>query len=137
MKAEREQAAEQPQRDAAEVERLLRDAVPEPVPYRGDVSWQDRAACVGIDPELFFEQHVGPQVRAACLGCPVRAECLGTALTELGDTPGTWGLWGGTSHRQRQRLQRGARDSGVTRGDTKRRRTAGAVLTDQTPVACC
>lgn len=104
---EREQAA-------ARLIRTLRETVPEPVPYEGDVSWQQRAGCLDLDPELFFARHVGSEVRAACLACPVRAECLGMALA----FPGLrlHGYWGGTTHHERARLRQAGRerDSDVT-----------------------
>jgi WhiB family redox-sensing transcriptional regulator len=39
--------------------------------------WQDRAACVGVDPELFFPPlgHNGAEARAVCGKCPVLLQC--------------------------------------------------------------
>lgn len=105
-KGQRKAEHREQQRRAAEVERLLRESRPVPVPYApgDDLSWQDGAACAGLDTDLFFEPHVGVEVQAACLRCPVRAECLGMALA----FPSTnlWGFWAGTSHQERQRLRR-------------------------------
>jgi WhiB family redox-sensing transcriptional regulator len=90
----------------------------EAVPYRGDVSWQADAACVELDPELFFVEASGvnPEARAACAGCPVQAECLGMALAF--PVWNTFGYWGGTTQRERARLAQEARararDTGVT-----------------------
>ena len=57
---------------------------------RGD-EWADRAACAGMDPRLFnlAEQWEGLSYRvryrdakAVCARCPVRAECLATAIEQ-------------------------------------------------------
>ena len=40
--------------------------------------WQDRSACFGIDPNVFFpisEEEAGPAL-AFCNACGIRAECL-------------------------------------------------------------
>jgi WhiB family redox-sensing transcriptional regulator len=44
--------------------------------------WQDRAACFGVDPDLFFpisEEEAGPAL-AFCGSCRIREECLSWAL---------------------------------------------------------
>lgn len=54
--------------------------------------WTVEAACVSIDPELWFPD-TGPTSRAVlriCATCPVRASCLATAIVDLED-----GIWGG------------------------------------------
>jgi Transcription factor WhiB len=50
------------------------------------------AACHGADPELFFPEPGKPdhQAKAICAVCPVRAECLATALAN-GERYGVWG----------------------------------------------
>jgi WhiB family redox-sensing transcriptional regulator len=66
--------------------------------------WQDRAACFGIDPDVFFpfsEEEAGPAL-AFCLRCPIREECLAWALKN-GER---YGVWGGLTEQQRRRLQR-------------------------------
>ena len=53
--------------------------------------WRDRAACRGVDPELFFPTaESGPvlaeqvaRARAVCAGCAVRPQCLAFALRAL------------------------------------------------------
>ena len=65
--------------------------------------WMVRAACRGLDPDLFFPVR-GEDLRAAkavCATCDVRDECLDYALR----THETCGVWGGTSERQRRRLR--------------------------------
>lgn len=64
--------------------------------------WAKEGACVGMDPDLFFP-HVGlvrREAREACARCPVREECLQHALVNHE----TFGLWGGTSDRQRVKI---------------------------------
>lgn len=57
--------------------------------------WMGRAACAGIDPDVFFppdDRHgwsPGP-ARAICAGCPVRVECL-TAAVDRREPSGIWG----------------------------------------------
>jgi len=64
----------------------------------------DKAACLGLDPNLFFPER-GASVDAAkrvCMSCPVRAECLEFALVEVVKH----GIFGGTSEHERRRLRR-------------------------------
>ena len=54
--------------------------------------WQDRPACWGADPELFFPlpgQSADP-AKAICAGCRVRAACLARARNR-GERYGIWG----------------------------------------------
>lgn len=60
--------------------------------------WRARAACRGLDPELFFPERGVPlaAVRAVCAGCPVVAAC---------DEYGLWekhGVWAGQAERRRK-----------------------------------
>ncbi|MFG1703263.1 WhiB family transcriptional regulator [Nonomuraea sp. M3C6] len=71
------------------------------------LDWTRRAACLDLDPELFFPISMeGPsqsQVERAkhvCGGCPVREPCLEYALT----TRQAYGVWGGTDPAQRREL---------------------------------
>ena len=67
-----------------------------------DRSWQDRANCLGVDPDLFFPER-GASTREAkevCRGCVVRMDCLEYALVN-GEK---FGIWGGMSERERRRL---------------------------------
>lgn len=67
------------------------------------------APCTRTDPELFFPPAGGnPRpAKRVCGTCPelVRLACLRYALK--GDMPG---VWGGTTRKERARMQRGARD---------------------------
>ena len=73
----------------------------------GDVperSWQRKANCMGVDPDLFFPER-GASTREAkevCRGCVVRQDCLEYALTN-GEK---FGIWGGMSERERRRIRR-------------------------------
>ena len=70
----------------------------------GDKRWQERANCLGVDPDLFFPER-GASTREAkevCRGCVVRGECLEFALAN-GEK---FGIWGGMSERERRRIRR-------------------------------
>lgn len=73
-------------------------------------TWQEKALCVGADPEWWFPAHNGPRVRLStpmartsqagqdnlkalriCESCPVKHECAQFAR----DTNQKWGIWGG------------------------------------------
>ena len=69
-----------------------------------DRSWQTRANCMGVDPELFFPER-GASTREAkevCRGCVVREDCLEYAIAN-GEK---FGIWGGMSERERRRVRR-------------------------------
>ena len=71
--------------------------------------WAARAACAGHpDPGLWFARADDPRTGKAlaiCAACPVKAACLGYALS----VPGLHGTWGGTTRTQRTRLRNQAR----------------------------
>lgn len=69
-----------------------------------DADWMAEAACRGVPPEVFFPpmgRNAGKAYNI-CGRCPVRDDCLGYALR--------WriryGIWGGTTERQRRCLNR-------------------------------
>lgn len=67
-------------------------------------SWQTKANCMGVDPDLFFPER-GASTREAkevCRGCVVREDCVEFALAN-GEK---FGIWGGLSERERRRLRR-------------------------------
>jgi WhiB family transcriptional regulator, redox-sensing transcriptional regulator len=69
-----------------------------------DRSWQSRANCMGVDPDLFFPER-GASTREAkevCKGCVVKDECLEYALRNSEK----FGIWGGMSERERRRVRR-------------------------------
>lgn len=65
---------------------------------KGD-HWTLRAACREVDPELFFpatEKDAG-RGKEVCRRCPVRNECLVSAL----ESDERFGIWGGLSEGER------------------------------------
>ena len=72
-----------------------------PLPDRPEPDWEDRAACRGMDPELFYDE-VTPEVIDACSSCDVRASCLLAAL-RTGEVDG---IRGGMSPWHRLKLTR-------------------------------
>lgn len=80
--------------------------------------WQDDAACRNHDSELFFDSdNERGELRARreqaakkiCAACPVRAECL--RFAESG--PEVFGVWGGTTQRERTMRRRRRRRMGA------------------------
>ena len=70
----------------------------------GHDDWTARAACRGLDVELFYSTEE-TDVRAAvkvCRSCPVRGQCLATAVS-AGEM---FGVWGGVAEAQRRRIVR-------------------------------
>lgn len=68
------------------------------------VDWQARAACADVDPEIFFPERGGSSraARAVCARCEVRMQCLEYALKNKEQ----FGIWGGTSERERRRIRK-------------------------------
>ncbi|MGH2767490.1 MAG: WhiB family transcriptional regulator [Actinomycetota bacterium] len=73
-----------------------------------DARWQDRSACKGMDPTLFFGPEHAETVkekrereetaRQVCNVCSVRAECLEYALSARE----AYGIWGGMTELERK-----------------------------------
>lgn len=72
-----------------------------------NAAWQNRAACLGADPGLFFPMDgtSAKPAKAVCAVCPVRAACLDFAL----DNNERHGVWGGLTERQRRPLRKARR----------------------------
>jgi WhiB family redox-sensing transcriptional regulator len=68
------------------------------------VEWQAHARCAEVDPEIFFPERGGSSkaARAVCSQCDVRSQCLEYALNNKEQ----FGIWGGTSERERRRLRK-------------------------------
>ena len=78
--------------------------------------WKESANCAGIEnPDVFFPPRdkvlykvIAAEAKVYCVGddvrkaCPVRAECLLTAIRD----DEQHGIWGGMSHRERNALVR-------------------------------
>ena len=71
------------------------------------MDWSHKAACLVVDPELFFP--ISPEglghaqverAKVVCRDCPVREPCLDYALS----TGQAYGVWGGTDPSQRREL---------------------------------
>lgn len=71
--------------------------------------WFDERNCRDVDTRLFFpmqgENHLSAAAKAVCAGCTVREQCLQFAL----DNEERFGIWGGTSEKQRRRMRRDRR----------------------------
>lgn len=67
------------------------------------VIWQESAACISDDPEIlksFYgetEEEIN-RAKSICASCPVRFECLTTAL----DSEERFGVWGGSDESTRR-----------------------------------
>ena len=72
-------------------------------------SWRKRAACRGIDPEVFYPatDEEAEEAKAICVMCPVRQACLEHALANRERE----GVWGGCTERERRRIIRQRRKS--------------------------
>ena len=74
--------------------------------------WSDAAACRGVEGLLFFSPEVSEskdarlrrerQAKQLCADCPVRENCLSTALTQRE----SYGIWGGLTEIERRALLR-------------------------------
>ena len=69
-------------------------------------AWTTAARCAETDPELFFPEnrYETATARRICRDCPVRTDCLTTALEDSSLT----GVWGGTTPEERRILRRDA-----------------------------
>ena len=67
-------------------------------------TWQTKANCMGVDPDLFFPERGAStrEAKSVCHGCEVKMECLEYALRH-GEK---FGIWGGMSERERRRIRR-------------------------------
>lgn len=65
-------------------------------------AWTLQAKCVGMGDALFPEAPAQKRVKMMCVDCPVRLECLAEAL----DNEIEWGIWGGTTERERRSMLR-------------------------------
>jgi WhiB family redox-sensing transcriptional regulator len=67
-------------------------------------AWMIDAHCRGANATAFFPSDGSgvEAVQRVCVHCPVRVDCLEYALINRLD----YGVWGGTSERERQRILR-------------------------------
>jgi len=80
-----------------------------PGPHADQWNWQVRGSCRGADPAMCFhpEGERGPRrdaresaAKAVCGACPVRERCANYALA----TQEPYGIWGGMSEHERERI---------------------------------
>ncbi len=69
-----------------------------------NLSWRQRAACKGVDPDIFYpaSDEEAEEAKAICALCPVREACLEYALANRERD----GVWGGATERERRRMIR-------------------------------
>jgi WhiB family transcriptional regulator, redox-sensing transcriptional regulator len=92
--------------------------------------WMTSAACVGVDPNLFFPigQSCAAQKQErdairVCRSCDVIGDCLTYALDNALDE----GVWGGMAEDERRQLRKRAdREAGLRRKRRQRRDVVGA-----------
>lgn len=94
--------------DALDQSWNLRYGPGEPAP-----DWTRRAACLGADTGLFYDDRHTAQAAAICDGCPVRLDCLQDAWNQDADAALhlIFGVRGGLTADQRRAAQRAARAS--------------------------
>jgi WhiB family redox-sensing transcriptional regulator len=70
----------------------------------GEGAWQERASCNQAAPDEWFPKkgESPTMAKRICAGCPVVDECLAYAL----EHDERFGVWGGKSERERQRIKR-------------------------------
>ena len=70
----------------------------------GAQRWQERANCLGVDPDLFFPERGAStrEAKAVCRRCEVIDTCLKWAIETGQDA----GVWGGLSEDERRALKR-------------------------------
>ena len=63
----------------------------------------DNAECRGLDPELFYAEGGAAvaKAKAVCARCPLRMKCLEWAIARE-----EFGVWGGTTARERAAIRR-------------------------------
>lgn len=71
-----------------------------------DMPWAKNAACLDVDPELFFPTSSAPadarKAKAICNTCPVLADCFLYALKD----PSLDGIWGASTAIQRANIRK-------------------------------
>ncbi len=69
-----------------------------------NLSWRQRAACRGVEPDIFYpvSDEEAEEAKAICEECPVRQPCLEYAIANREKD----GVWGGATERERRRIIR-------------------------------
>jgi WhiB family redox-sensing transcriptional regulator len=68
------------------------------------LAWQERGACRGVDPEVFFpvSDEEAWRAKEICAVCEVRLDCLAFSLANRE----RYGVWGGVTERERAEMFR-------------------------------
>ncbi|WP_375503523.1 WhiB family transcriptional regulator [uncultured Jatrophihabitans sp.] len=76
--------------------------------------WPERAACNGLDTDIFFPvgrgahaARLAERARVICRQCPVAQRCADVAIEQ-----GLPGIWGGLDEQERRALRRGRSTTG-------------------------
>jgi len=74
-----------------------------------NASWRQRAACRGVDPDIFYpvSDEGAEEAKSICATCSVRQACIEHALAARERE----GVWGGLTERERRRIVRQRRKS--------------------------
>lgn len=72
-------------------------------PPHVDTSWEDQAACLGHNPEMWFTPRLYPAALLICATCPVTEQCKRARH-------GADGVWGGRVYGGDRRLAPSLRD---------------------------
>jgi WhiB family transcriptional regulator, redox-sensing transcriptional regulator len=82
---------------------LITPAGPDHTPH-GQEHWSHHAVCAETDPDVFYPESGEPvtEAKRVCARCPVTTPCLNWALANNE----RYGVWGGTSERERRRMTR-------------------------------
>ena len=71
-------------------------------------AWRDNARCVGMANDVFFPESLTEarfdKALAVCAKCPVQYECL-LLVINLDDVDDRWGVFGGTTPKQRRKMR--------------------------------
>lgn len=73
-----------------------------------DREWELRAACKGMDPDIFFSRSTVGLAKQTCRECPVQMECLEAALVREDGVPKAFrtGLVANTTGAQRYAIEK-------------------------------
>ena len=92
--------------------------------------WKQDARCSDADPDMFYPEEGQPSPIEFCIPCPVRGDCLLTALL----TVETDGVWGGVSPNGRKALAQrlfGSTARGTRDHEGRRRRAIWVARDDE------